>query len=432
MEVELSEEAGSRRRSCVTGLMAAAASSLALLGLATPAQAADNLYIHSPQNNAALNAPLTDISGEMDGIDYSQQVSGFVFRHQPSGAVVNTAFFSVNNLIPVPCFCDDWAWSDTFAITSGGLPTVDGQYSVRVTQQAISGGPHIVTHSFTIDTLKPDTTIDAATPPSPTNSPTRQFTFSGTDPNPTNGFASGIGKYECALDGGAFATCTSPYTTPSLSEGNHSVAVRAVDRAGNADPTPASASWLLDLTPPSVTVTEPSEKERYLPHDTITPAFTCVDPDPDGAGGPIVPSGIQSCTPSSVDNETLGPHEFTVTAVDKAGNTTVKRVAYVIDPPRYGDFVNADHPVAYYRLGDAVGATTMVDSSGHGNDGTFKNNVALGRDGAIACTRRPHPPRVCEQAADPATQPPSSPSATATASPTTSPPRPAATRWRRG
>ncbi|MER7245404.1 LamG-like jellyroll fold domain-containing protein [Kribbella sp. NPDC000426] len=49
----------------------------------------------------------------------------------------------------------------------------------------------------------------------------------------------------------------------------------------------------------------------------------------------------------------------------------------------YDQIVNADGPQAYWRLGEAVGTTTSVDSSGQSNNGTF-TGVTLGGAGAIA------------------------------------------------
>ncbi|TCC51353.1 laminin G [Kribbella capetownensis] len=49
----------------------------------------------------------------------------------------------------------------------------------------------------------------------------------------------------------------------------------------------------------------------------------------------------------------------------------------------YDQIINADGPQAYWRLGEAAGTTTSVDSSGQSNNGTYGGAV-LGQPGAIA------------------------------------------------
>ena len=61
------------------------------------------------------------------------------------------------------------------------------------------------------------------------------FVFSGSDARAVVGF-------ECSLDDGAFASCATPHTV-KVRTGKHTFAVRAIDAAGNADPTPASDAW---------------------------------------------------------------------------------------------------------------------------------------------------------------------------------------------
>ena len=61
-----------------------------------------------------------------------------------------------------------------------------------------------------------------------------------------------MNHFECKLDGGSFAICTSPDQINSIPEGVHTFQVRAVDAANNVDPTPASFTWTVDLTAPTV------------------------------------------------------------------------------------------------------------------------------------------------------------------------------------
>ena len=72
----------------------------------------------------------------------------------------------------------------------------------------------------------PDTTITAA-PAAVTNSHRRaSFSFTASNAGVTNTF-------ECALDGAAFAACTSPRSYSSLTGGSHTFQVRARERGGD-------------------------------------------------------------------------------------------------------------------------------------------------------------------------------------------------------
>jgi hypothetical protein len=60
----------------------------------------------------------------------------------------------------------------------------------------------------------------------------------------------GGSSFQCRLDGGAWQACTNPRTYSGIGLGNHTFAVRAIDPAGNTDPTPADQTWLsLGLLP---------------------------------------------------------------------------------------------------------------------------------------------------------------------------------------
>ncbi|MGH2802934.1 MAG: hypothetical protein ACRDL4_07795, partial [Thermoleophilaceae bacterium] len=101
------------------------------------------------------------------------------------------------------------------------------------------------------DTTPPDTPILSG-PPAQGNDRTATFTFGATE------FPA---RFECSLDGGPFVPCSSPFTTPELDPGQHTFVVRAIDDAGNADPTPTVYNFeiarltLADLSDPTQGVT---------------------------------------------------------------------------------------------------------------------------------------------------------------------------------
>ena len=54
-------------------------------------------------------------------------------------------------------------------------------------------------------------------------------------------------RFQCSLDNGSFAACTSPHEYTGLSDGSHTVRVRAIDQAGNVG---AAAERSFRSTPP--------------------------------------------------------------------------------------------------------------------------------------------------------------------------------------
>jgi hypothetical protein len=101
--------------------------------------------------------------------------------------------------------------------------------------------------SFTSPTVKidkqaPDTTILTGPTQGSKCSSSVSFTFTSTDPAPSSG---GL-TFECKLDGGSFASCTSPKTLTGLSKTSHTFSVRAQDKAGNVDATPATRTFTVD------------------------------------------------------------------------------------------------------------------------------------------------------------------------------------------
>ncbi len=94
------------------------------------------------------------------------------------------------------------------------------------------------------DTTAPETTITGG-PKGQGRGPAATFTFTSSEPGST---------FECSLDGGAWAACSSPATFTKLGQGEHELRVRATDKAGNTDASPAVRTWTVDRGKPKVTV----------------------------------------------------------------------------------------------------------------------------------------------------------------------------------
>jgi hypothetical protein len=83
------------------------------------------------------------------------------------------------------------------------------------------------------DISPPDTTITKR-PKNRTTSRKATFAFTSDESNST---------FECKLDDDGFFPCTSPFQFATITFGQHTFTVRAIDSFGNADPSPATDTW---------------------------------------------------------------------------------------------------------------------------------------------------------------------------------------------
>jgi hypothetical protein len=128
---------------------------------------------------------------------------------------------------------------------------------------------------FVVDLTAPDTAI-ATTPAASTTETTANFTYNGTNGD--------VDKFECKLDSAAFVACDAAgksYT--GLLAGAHSFAVRAVDKAGNADASPATFAWT--VTVPAQPSPTPEPSASPAPTASATPAPTTTTGGGEGGSG---------------------------------------------------------------------------------------------------------------------------------------------------
>jgi len=126
----------------------------------------------------------------------------------------------------------------------------DGAHTfyVRAIDTASNPDPSPASRSFTVDTQPPNTVLTGG-PTGATNDATPEFEFTSYD---------GGSTFECRVDAGGWATCTSPHETAPLLDGAHGFNVRAIDDAGNVDPTPAGYTFTVDTAPPAIRFSQAS------------------------------------------------------------------------------------------------------------------------------------------------------------------------------
>ncbi|MBI2061545.1 MAG: hypothetical protein HYT87_17530 [Nitrospirae bacterium] len=220
------------------------------------------------------------------------------------------------------CSLDSAAFSS--CVSPVTLSTVEGShtFSVAAVDKTGNKDPTPVTFTWTVDLTPPDTSITSK-PTDPTNSTTASFTF--TSPEST-------ARFECKLDSAAYAACSSPFTAPtSLAEGSHSFSTRAVDAAGNADATPASHTWTVDLTAPDTSITA----QPPNPTNTTSASFSFSAPDSGATFECEIDSGGYSAcaSPKVYSGLMAGSRTFQVRSKDAAGNTDASpaSTAWTID-----------------------------------------------------------------------------------------------------
>ncbi len=157
-----------------------------------------------------------------------------------SGQDVSFWFGSTESDTTYACSLDGAAYASCASPTSySKLAPGSHTFSVRATDAL---GNTDATPAFTswtvVDSTPPETTITDG-PSGTTPATSASFSFSADEP----------ASFECSLDAAAYTSCSTPQSYSGLTTGSHTFLVRALDPAGNVDPTPASRTWTISLAP---------------------------------------------------------------------------------------------------------------------------------------------------------------------------------------
>jgi hypothetical protein len=149
---------------------------------------------------------------------------------------------------PGPTVLDFHQLSASPTIDAGTASAALGSADIDGEARSQGAAPDIGADEFTVpiaappgDNFPPDTGIRKG-PKKKTFKRHVKFKFGGSEPGVT---------FNCQLDAAGWEPCSSPKKYKGLKRGKHVFAVRAVDAAGNPDPTPADRRWKIIKKPKS-------------------------------------------------------------------------------------------------------------------------------------------------------------------------------------
>lgn len=229
------------------------------------------------------------------------------------------------------------------AVAAAGDP--EGATVVRVVGVDAAGWRAEASVALTLDFTAPDTLFDGAAPSG--------IYLVDAVPVSLRSNESGV-TFECSLDSGPFVACPASQVLTGLADGPHTFAARAIDAAGNVDPTPATATFSVETTPPDTVI----DSGPAGPVSTPTVQFAFHSPDADAVGFECSLNGaaFTACSsPATVPGLADGPHTFAVRAFDAAGNRdpTPATRSFSVDTVA-PDTILFGAPVGYKRDGNAT------------------------------------------------------------------------------
>ena len=182
-----------------------------------------------------------------------------------------------------------------------------------------------------------------------------------------------------AVTGATIVPAGTPYAgTPVYvsAPGTSVVTFTARDATGNVGT--SSVTVRIDTVAPTIAVTAPASAATYTRGQVVNAAYSCADPSPGSgiAAGRCVGSVANG---APIDTSTVGPHTFTVTATDVAGNVTTRSVSYTVANNNTAPAVRADWGVGARNVGFfGLTATVRGSFTDAGDPGPWKFTVDWG------------------------------------------------------
>ena len=283
----------------------------------------------NPTNTASVDFTVL-FSVAVDGVsldDFDLTVGGSVTGASVAGISGSDTTYTVSvntgsgdGTIRLDLVDDDSITDKVYGFKLGGDGLLNGDYSTG--------------EVFDIDRTMPVVTITSG-PDNLTTATTAVFEFAANET---------VSGYECSLDNGAFAVCSSPVNYNTLADGAHSFTVQATDLAGNNGQSTAPYTWTVDSTKPTAVmdplpVISPEKFTISWSGSDATSGVGSYDIEYQEDGGVWTPL-LSGTTDLSVFFTGLANHTYTfhVRATDNAGNvgdwsptveTQTKNVVYL-------------------------------------------------------------------------------------------------------
>jgi hypothetical protein len=334
---------------------------------------------------ADTKAPDTSITGQPNATTTNTDAT-FTFTGSDDGTAPASLTFE--------CKLDAASFGPcTSAKTYTGLAVGPHTFSVRATDAAgnVDGSP--ASHSWEIqepaptpDTTAPETTI-SENPPATTTETNASFSFAGTD----NETPAGSLTFECKLDAGSYAACTTPKAYTALATGPHTFSVRAKDAAGNVDQTVASYSWTIQSATvdcgPLQTLTATADAWIDQGSSTSNKGSDSILKVMSKSGGnlrallrfnlPAMPEGCSVATATLRINAKSAASGRTIQVLQLAGSWTEGAVTWANQPTTTGDAVTTTSGTGYREWNVAGMIQAMYTT---GNNGFLVRDAAENQD----------------------------------------------------
>lgn len=288
---------------------------------------------------------------------------------------------------------DGSSWSGvldvTVPITATGL--ADGNHSLAVVGADAAGNWQTTstTYAWGIDATAPSSVTLANVPADPSNDAAPQIDVTGAE----------VVTYSYALDSGAwsaFVAIATPITL-ALGEGSHTLYVVGRDHAGNVQAAPTTITWIVDLTPPVVTLSGVPAALTNV--NTASIGVVGADFYSRRLDGGAYATAVAATDPIVLAGLSDGAHTLDVLGLDLAGNWQVAptSITWTVDrtppaAPAVNDLIgsngglgvhSSDLSLTFAWTSPSDAAETAIQVA---TDSAFTNIVFGGANGASVGT----------------------------------------------